>query len=153
MTTILKIPRMSQEFLDRLAGRVVRREVWITNTPQNLYQAFGLILMATLDGLSHDEANKKLEDLGAMWETYELALPRGINGLPMFTSGHMVHRLDVEPLRLEVERLDKLIDGNLTTGDTPEARDDDARGSDEVPGGEPEGVAPGSPHDEERPQA
>ncbi len=151
--TVLKIPRMSQEFLNRLARRIVRREVWITNQPDSLYLAFGLILSATIDGLSNNEADKKLEDLGAMWETFTQALPRGINGLPIFASGHMVHKLDVEPLRLEVERLEALIGENLTTGDTPEARDDDAGGSDEVPGGEPEGVAPGSPPDEKRPQA
>ncbi len=149
----MNTPRLSQEFLTNLAGQIVRNEVFATNTEEGLNNSFGTLLMFMGEGMNEEELHEKYKDVGGMWEFKDKAEERSVDGWPMFLSGHIIHRLDCIPLYKEVERLETLIDGNVTTGDTPEARDDDAGGSDEVPGSEPEGVAPGSPPDEKRPQA
>ncbi len=159
MTTILKIPKMSQEFLTNLAGQVARNDVFYTNTAEGINNSFGMLLMFLGDGMTDEELKDKYESIGGMWEFLSQAQERSVNGWPMFFSGHIVHKLDTKNLYEEIRRISIATgidmegwdDGNLTTGDTPEARDDDTGGSDEVHGTECGLLDHISPQHEEHP--
>ena len=51
-------------------------------------------------------------EFGVLWEFYSKALPRGINGYPMFASHHVMHKDDWERARKaiirEQSRMDEL---------------------------------------------
>lgn len=97
-TPMTEIPRMTPDEINTLARRVVTNEVYIANTDQAYRNAWPLLLAF----MAEDLANIA-DDVGAMWEELSKAGPRSINGFPFFTSGHFVHRDDLDAVLAAIE--------------------------------------------------
>lgn len=103
----LDLPRLGDDELrkfvvDVLAGRV------FTSAQVRDQSLISMIFMPLALGALHEYVPESLLIIGVLWEYLEQALPRGINGYPMFTSVRMMHRLDWDRARkaliLEQER-------------------------------------------------
>lgn len=85
-----EIPRLTDDELTKLAGRIVRNEVFLGIDDQTV-TSFKMIL-ALAGGLNYAK-------VGAVWEEIDKAGPRAVNGMPAFMSiGGMVHIEDCNPL-------------------------------------------------------
>lgn len=88
--------RLSAEALAHLAVDVVEGRVFIANDPEAVRLSFGL-LIALVDW------DDVAESIGAIYAPMDKALPRSINGYPMFTSMQVLHLDDLEPLGEKVK--------------------------------------------------
>lgn len=92
-----ELPLLSEEELNDLAVRIVRGEVYITNSEESLRLSFGhLFALMT-------ETPEWIDSIGAVYEEMSKAGPRGINGYPFFFSMKCLHRDQVDTLRERVE--------------------------------------------------
>lgn len=97
--------------LSDLAARIVRGEIYIATSGDGLKHSFGFIL-ALAAGMKQRDARGRfarkrqsdVQTIGAVYEEMHRALPRGINGYPMFMSCKFVHVNDVERLAEMVAR-------------------------------------------------
>jgi hypothetical protein len=92
--------RLPAAALAQLAIDVVEGRMYVTNTPEGVRLSFGL-LIAMIDW---DEA---AEQIGAFYAPMSEALPRSINGLPMFTSIKVLHVDDLQPLHDKIKEYEK----------------------------------------------
>lgn len=70
----------------------------------------GLVFMPiALGGLS-DLSDADKEDIGMIYEYYDKAGPRGINGMPMFFSCRLVNKNDTKMIFEKVDKIKALID-------------------------------------------
>ena len=69
----------SEQELKKLAKEVYENKIFLANTEEHMRLSFGIILALL-------EKDKIPKDVVAFYEYYTEALPRGINGLPMFMS-------------------------------------------------------------------
>ncbi len=100
MSDVKPPARLSEAELAQLAIDVVEGRVYATNTEEGL-RAF-IVVLAFVD------LTPIVDKIGAVYETLEKALPRSLNGLPMFTSFKLLHVDDLEPLRVKVEEYEQL---------------------------------------------
>lgn len=98
------IPRLSEEEISNLALRIVRGEVYVTANGETMAQVW-MVLFTFMDPSDFD-----LAAVGAMWEEIAKQMPRSMNGLPLFSSGHFVHHHDVPSLREAVERKQRALE-------------------------------------------
>jgi hypothetical protein len=104
--------RKSPTELNDLAVQVVRGEVYIAFGGDGLQHSFGALLALAGGMQPRDERGRfgrkpkksDFETIGAVYEELRKALPRGINGHPMFMSCRFLHVNDVRPLMDLVER-------------------------------------------------
>lgn len=92
----MRAHRLPKNELDDLATRILRGEVYIAAEGPALEHSFGFMLMM----VNSDEplTQSQIASIGACYEDMAKALPRAINGYPMFVSMKILHRDDVEPL-------------------------------------------------------
>lgn len=84
--------RLPASELAQLAIDAVEGRAFITNSEEGIRNSFGLMVaMVDFDHV--------VDQIGALYEYMEKAMPRGINGQPMFASMRVLHADDLEPLR------------------------------------------------------
>lgn len=82
---------LTDEELDTLANAVVMRQVYIPTDNRTFEYSFGaLIAMCKPEQIP--------SNAGLMWEYYDKAGPRAINGYPMFLSGNWLPIESIQPL-------------------------------------------------------
>lgn len=62
----------------------------------NIAMIFMPIALGAFKGYTQED----LEDLGLMYEYYSEAMPRGINGMPIFPSVRLLNKLDLEKVNV-----------------------------------------------------
>lgn len=98
--------RKSRSEIDELAARVVRREVYLAHVASNGFQhSFGWLFML----MKEPPRQSELETIAACYEEMGKALPRGVNGYPMFTSCQFVHVNDMEQLHERILRKEQAL--------------------------------------------
>jgi len=70
-------------------------------------QHFGMVFVPAAMGALSDWPKSRLEEIGVFWEENSKALPRGVNGLPMFMSMHLMHKDDWARATKAIEREQK----------------------------------------------
>lgn len=80
----VELATLTDDEVKTLARRYVTKEIFVTNNPESLRTAFGAIIMFS------NWNEEFVEQIGALWEEYSKAGPRSINGLPFFTSCHIL---------------------------------------------------------------
>lgn len=98
------LPKTEEE-LTNLARRVVRREIYVAFTQDEIRDSFGAIL-----ALGHAQIKEWLPNIGLIYEEYAKAAPRAINGRPMFFSCQFLHKADVEFFIKRVMEFQELLD-------------------------------------------
>lgn len=56
-------------------------------------------------GIFHDYPKRYVKSIGALWEYYEKAMPRSVNGLPIFMSCKLLHIDDMKVLMTTLSKL------------------------------------------------
>jgi hypothetical protein len=103
----MRAHRKTRQELDELAQQVVRGEIYIALDKEMLNLSFGWIF-----GMMDPPMSKSgIESIGAVYEEYSKAMPRAINGYPMFSSMRFVHTDDVERLGTMIDRKQRALDG------------------------------------------
>ncbi len=100
-----KIRRMSDEELNELAKDVALGRVFITNSEEGMKSAFGMMLM-----FLHEMPLEEAEKIGALYEYYDKAGPRSINGYPFFFGCRFLHVEDQKPLRDLIEEKSRVLE-------------------------------------------
>lgn len=98
-------PRLDEAEIKDLARRIVTNVTWITNDPEAMQMAFGLVV-GLMNWSDYD-----VTKVGGIYEDLAKALPRSINGFPMFTSAHLLHVDDLGAVKAEVERMEEALGG------------------------------------------
>lgn len=107
-----EVGKLDEDKLDELAFRIANEEVFITNQKESLDKAFGFILGM----LAHDNFDTKEEweeyskTIGAVYEEYDKASTRAINGIPMFFSASLLHKDQVDDLQDKINDYNKQLD-------------------------------------------
>lgn len=93
--------RLTTDELNELARDVAMNRVYCANTEEGIRWSFGFLL-----GMLDPPMTKEYADqVGAIYESLDKALPRGVNGYPMFTSLRFLHADDLpELIRLVEEK-------------------------------------------------
>jgi hypothetical protein len=101
-----KLPRKE---LDELASSVVRGEVYLARVGEDpsFEHSFGWLFMMLDPPLSKSQA----ATIGACYAPMKNALPRAINGYPMFAGCKIVHVDDVMSLHWRIVRKQRALDG------------------------------------------
>lgn len=99
--------RKTPKQLNDLAVQIVKGEVYMVNQGPGLNLSFGWIF-ALMDP---KPTLWELETVGAVYEKMSKALPRGINGYPMFSSCQFVHVNDFDRLLALVEEKERALAG------------------------------------------
>lgn len=88
-----EVPQMTEDELRTLAQQVVTNLAFLTNKEPGI-GSFHLILAMSLPKMKESF----VADIGGVWELYAKAAPRSMNGLPVFTSMHLVSNRDWDQL-------------------------------------------------------
>lgn len=100
------VPRMTRDELVAFVHAFCDGRVYTSSDAtrvggsSSLAMVFMPYAFGTFDGWTEQE----MEEIGLLWETLDKAGPRAINGCPMFTSMHIMHRLDVEIAKKAIEK-------------------------------------------------
>lgn len=105
------IPRLDRADAKALAKRIVKNEVYVAWSPEQLDYSFGMFLTIAVgsDALSTED----LREVGMVWEEWSKANERGVNGYPTFFSAHLV----TWPDRIKVQR--ECVRLSMALGDLP----------------------------------
>lgn len=98
----MTVNRLSDDDMNALAVACAKDEVYIVNDEEGVRLSFGHMF-----GLMNPPLEKEVIDqIGAIYERYDKAAPRGINGRPMFFSMQFLHKDDLPVLidRIEAKR-------------------------------------------------
>lgn len=105
-----EINRKEEDELDELAWRYIQGEVFIANDPEVTDTSFGFIVSAIRGEFdSQKEWDNFVDDIGAIYEEYEKASSRSINGLPFFMSASFIHKDDLDYLIDEIDEYEERI--------------------------------------------
>jgi hypothetical protein len=96
--------RLPRQELKQIARGLITHELWGTSDPDELRMAFGFLLTLFAENAS-PEKERDLGNVGFVYAAMSDALPRAINGVPMFLSARFVHVNDMPALSEEYERM------------------------------------------------
>lgn len=96
-TGLKEVARLTPEELNDLAADIVRGKTYIANKPDALRYSFGFLISLV------DAPDEYWQNVGACYADWAEALPRGINGYPMFMTMRVLHIDDLDPLLEKVD--------------------------------------------------
>jgi hypothetical protein len=99
----LALPRSSKEDLRKFVLEFMGGAIY-TSAQVHRIEDVPMVFMPILFGLFKDWTEDDMKQVGVIWEYYDKALPRSINGMPVFTSCHLMHVEDWKRARLVIER-------------------------------------------------
>jgi hypothetical protein len=104
----LKLPKMSDEDLRKFVDDYCSNRIFTSNELQNseidlLQMIFLPLSLGCLSKLQPDS----LKQVGCIWEYYDKAGPRSINGKPMFMSMNLMHIDDWKRAVTAIEKEEK----------------------------------------------
>jgi hypothetical protein len=102
-----EVPKLSDEEMDVLVRRVVSGEVYASNSADGL-ESFRLVL-----AYGGEKLGQFVDSIGMVYEEMSKALPRPVNGYPMFTSCKFLHRDQLVEFLRRVELLEARIHAPL----------------------------------------
>lgn len=97
--------RLTNAQITDLARRIITNQTYLAMTEQELDLSFGF----TLSMAAIDLKRSEIETWGAVYEDYSQALPRTVNGRPMFFSCRILHVNDVPRLFDEISRMEEAL--------------------------------------------
>jgi hypothetical protein len=101
----VNITRLTDEELNNLAIAIVAGKTYIANQPEAVRFSFSHLIGLLNPPMTEEEA----ELVGALYEDYSAAGPRGINGYPFFFSLKFLHKDDLGPLHDKIEAKQKAL--------------------------------------------
>ncbi len=110
MTETHGVPPMSQEDWNDFVANMAAGHVLTSNeVPPDMWNKVFMPLM--MGGLS-DWTVDELGQIGCLWERYDKAMPRSVNGYPMFASMHLISHDDWERAVPEINRRRAVLRGD-----------------------------------------
>lgn len=108
----VRFPSLKKSEVSKLAKDIAMDKVFcsffITEDQQN--NLLGMVFMPLLlGGLSHF-TKEQIDDIGFVYEYYDKAGPRSINGKPIFFSCGFVSKADAKRIRNKADKIRKLLD-------------------------------------------
>lgn len=105
--------RRSRRELDEIATQIVQRQVYYAPVwSQEFQNSFAWLFML----MDPPMTKKAAKTIGGAYEDYSKAMPRGVNGCPMFTSGRILHIDDTRELFKAIVRKEAALHGPVTYG-------------------------------------
>lgn len=98
------IARMNPTELKALARRIITNEIYVAWSQEALELSFGAMLALAGSSLKEDMGR-----IGLIYEEYNRAAPRSVNGYPMFFSMRLLHVNDVKYLREHLIRMQEAL--------------------------------------------
>lgn len=98
----LSIPRLSEEALRKFVLEFLGGAIY-TSADLRRVENIGIVFLPVL-GLFEGRTKEELSQVGVIWEYLSKAMPRSINGMPIFSSCHLMHIEDWKRARLAIER-------------------------------------------------
>lgn len=109
-----EVPRLSDDKLKELVLGIVDGRIFTVQhiNPDQHPMLLGQVFIPIGLGVLQDWTPEQLQKIGTLYEYYAKALPRTINGYPMFTSCQMVHIEDwvraCDAIQAEQDRRDNI---------------------------------------------
>lgn len=108
--TAKKFPNLEKEVISQLAKDIATDKVFCSfYLPESELNLIGSIFMPILFGALKDYTQEQIKDLGFIYEYYDKAGPRGINGYPMFMSCGFVSKDDANRIQNKVDQIRKAL--------------------------------------------
>jgi hypothetical protein len=108
----IKFRSLKKSELSKLAKDIAMDKVFcsffVPETQQE--NLLGMIFMPILFGATKDYSKEEIDDIGFIYEYYDKAGPRGINGYPIFFSCGFVGKNDARKIRDKVIKIKKMIE-------------------------------------------
>lgn len=102
------VPRMTDDALRAFVDDYLRERIFTSADIRNPGTALGMVFLPVAFGAFAGWPKEKLEEIGTIWEYMKKAMPRSVNGMPMFMSMRTIHRVDwaraVAAIQAEEER-------------------------------------------------
>lgn len=98
------VPKMTDEEVTTLARDLVQNRVFMSDQirrPEDFMMVFPVLAMLS----DEQRENLRKDDIGAVYEYNDRALPRSVNGYPMFMSARMLSTVDYKRVRAEERRM------------------------------------------------
>lgn len=115
----LQLTRLSDDELRKFVREYLAGEIYTSDNVRNQNDITLVFLPAAMGAFSQYNPDS-LNDIGILWEYMNKALPRGINGMPMFMSLHVMHRLDWAKARKMIVREEERLKEMAVPPDDPE---------------------------------
>lgn len=100
----IEVPRMEPEklriFIKEVRAGSVFLSVYVKN-PNDIPMVFLPVAL----GAFSNHSQSYIKSIGAIWEYYSQAGPMSVNGMPIFTSCHLIHQ---EDMNLMVQALNQI---------------------------------------------
>ena len=107
----IRFPSLKKSELSKLSKDIALDKVFcscfIPDSQQN--NLLGMVFMPLLLGATNDMSKEQIDDIGFVYEYYDKAGPRCINGYPMFFSCGFVSKADAKKIGNKVSRIKKII--------------------------------------------
>lgn len=97
--------RLTNTEITDLARRITTNQTYIAFGGDGFRFSFGFILGMHAGNVKQTD----IQTWGAAYEDYDKALPRGVNGYPMFMSCRILHVNDVPRLTKELTRMEEAL--------------------------------------------
>ena len=107
-----RLPSLKKSELSKLSKDIAMDKVFCSFfIPEEQHNnVLGLVFMPLLlGGLSHF-TKEQVDDIGFVYEYFDKAGPRSINGKPIFYSCSFVSKADAKRIRIKVLKIRKLLD-------------------------------------------
>ena len=102
---------MPKEELNELAKDIAMGHVFCSYflSPAEQESLLGMIFMPILFGALKDYSEEMIKDIGFICEYYDKAIPRSINGKPIFMSCKLVSKADMNRIIGKVQKIKKML--------------------------------------------
>ena len=105
--------RRSKRELDEIATQIVQGQVYYAPVwTREFHDSFGWLFWLMDPPMS----KKAAKTIGGAYEEFSKAMPRAINGVPMFSSGRILHIDDTRELFKAIVRKEEALHGPVTYG-------------------------------------
>lgn len=102
------VARKPRHELREIARDLVTNRAWGTNNAMEAQLSFGFLLSLWLRDANPAE-RRSWDSVGFIYAPMSAAMPRSINGLPMFTEARFVHVNDIAYLTQEIQRMEEAL--------------------------------------------
>jgi hypothetical protein len=97
------IPRLSEEALRKFVLEFLGGAIY-TSADIRRAEDIAIVFLPVALGLFEGCTKEELSQVGVIWEYLSKAMPRSINGMPIFSSCHLMHLEDWKRAGLAIER-------------------------------------------------
>lgn len=108
----LRFPNMEKGKLNKLAKDIAMGKVFCScyMHPSDQEHFLGMVFMPLMFGGLADMPKEMIDDIGFVYEYFDKAGPRSVNGYPIFFSCAMVSKADAKRIGAKVNKIKKMLE-------------------------------------------